>query len=251
MSFTKNWLMVALVVACNNEEVKDTEDDGTNQTIEPASDGPTAEPAYEGPGAEPTEPGAEPNEPGGEPGGGPGGPGQEEEAFAFFTDYWSGEFTMTNDELIGFEKFEFANAQQEEDTLACSLIWDVTGIPSPNPFCDDCEYNFDITAVPQTDNSNIISLEDCVIEWGVELTFQYAYTSNFIYYGADYGEAMLVSGKIIDGGNTEEPWVVPSYVNEGFPAFEDNILFDETDGSFTYSRGFKNYFQSTEGGNRN
>ena len=239
MSSRSYFLIMVFAFGCNAKNEPEAQE-ASDERIEPASDGPTAEPAYDGPNSDPgnAEPTAEPynGEPvepyNGEPNGGEG----------YSTNYWSGDFTMTSTQLTGIERFEYASNEQQPNMLGCYLIWDLSGVPSSQPFCDDCEYNFDISAIPQSDGSDIINLTDCGVEWGEELNFKYAYTTNLFYYGQSFGEALLVSGRQIEGEVLQfEPWVVPSYVDESFPAFEDSIIFNEATGSFTYSRGFLNY----------
>lgn len=226
-----NLLLVTLFACQSEDDSTKVSDERTEPAYEPASEGPTNEPYSEGPTNEP----GYTYEPTNEPSMGSGG---------YFTDYWSGSFVMTATSLEGWESFSFAEAQQMPDIYTCHLIWDLSGVPSADPFCEECEFNFDVTATPRA-SSDIINEEECGVQWGEELSFQYAYAYNFIYNGQDMGSALFLNGRLVNDNTASfEPWAVPLYENVQLPAFEDFISFE--DETFIYHRGFQNYWQDPE-----
>ena len=226
-----NLLLITIFGCDSSDNSEKTTEEQNDSVFEPAGEGPTNEPSSTGPTNEP----GDPYEPTNEPSTGNGG---------LFTDYWYGSFVMTSTSLEGWESFSFAEAQQFPDTLTCYLIWDISGVPSPEPFCEECEFNFAVTAVPR-DSSEIINDQDCGVAWGEELSFQYAYAYNFVYNGQDMGGAMFVDGRLVNAEVTQfEPWAVPLYENVHLPAFDDYISFEN--GEFIYHRGFQNYWQNPE-----
>ena len=207
----KSYLLVLSVfaVACGSAEKEDTDGDITTQpSSEPAS-APTSSPTSEPEGGE---------------------------IMLYNTSLWSGEWTVAEGALTGTENWLYSGWQESPEVRNCDYAWDLAGAAPAAAECEDCVWEFEVTATGNADASTLNS-EDCALE---DAVFTYAYTTDYMYEGESMGEALLYKsseaeaeiGAFVLPGNPNSPQV-ETYTSE--------INWDETAGTFSYASGTVDY----------
>ena len=193
----------ALAVACGSADKEDTSSVDTQPSSEPAS-APTASPA--------TEP---------------------QEVLLYYTSKWSGEWTVADGALSGTEQLLSSGFQESQGVVGCISVWNLVGTAPTAPACQDCVWEFEVTATGDIDASTF-NADDCSV---ADASFSYAYTTNYEYNGEALGDALLYSE-----GEDFGAFVLPN--NPNAPAvdtYESGINWDEATGVFSYSSGYVDY----------
>ncbi len=204
----KSYLLVLSVfaVACGTAEKEDTADTTTQPSSEPAS-APTSSPTSE-----------------------PSG-----EILLYYTSQWAGEWTVADGALTGYETLLSSGGFVETSgTVACDYYWDLSGAAPAEASCEDCVWEFEVSATGNADNSTLNSA-DCALE---DATFTYAYTPEYMVEGQSMGPALLYA----DAQNEIGAFVWPS--NPEAPtdaAFTSEMNWDEAAGTFSYTSGYVDY----------
>ena len=190
-------------------------------TAEKEEDTATTEPSSE-PASAPT------SSPTSEPEGG--------EVMLYNTSLWSGEWTIADDALTGTENLLYSGWQEAPEVRNCDYSWDLSGVVPDTAECDDCVWEFSVTATGNADASTFNS-EDCVLE---DSTFTYAYTADYTYEGESRGPALLYKG-------SEAEAEMGAFVQPGDPDLPDfetytsELSWDEASGTFSYTAGTLDY----------
>ena len=207
----KSYLLVLSVfaVACGTAEKEDTADDTTQPSSEPAS-APTSSPTSEPEGGE---------------------------IMLDNTSQWSGEWTSADGALAGTEKWLYSDWQEAPDVRLCDYAWDLTGVAPEAAACEDCVWEFTITATGNADASTFNS-EDCDLQ---DDSFTYAYTADYMYEGTSMGPALLYQSA--EEGSEMGAFVLPGNPNspQGVDTYTSEINWDEAAGTFSYTSGTVDY----------
>ena len=191
-------------VACGSAE-KDTSETETQPSSEPAS-APTASPA------------AEP-----------------QEILLYYTSQWSGEWTVADGALSGTEQLMSSGFQESQGVVSCISVWNLEGATPAAPECEDCVWEFEVTATGDVGASTLNS-EDCSVE---DASFSYGYTTDYQYNGESLGAALLYTDAESEGFGA---FVLPN--NPNAPAvdtYTSEINWDEATGAFSYTSGYVDY----------
>ena len=191
-------LVASLAIACTSskdDSAADTEDD--TSTSEPSGE-PSSQPASE-PGYEPT--------------------------LYILTSYYAGEADVVpGTSYTGYESFDYNDGTYGAGEYNCQLVWDATGTSAAAPAsCATCEFTFDLALAPRTGADYIVNDGSCD-DMFADMTFQYAYSSDYNGYGA----SVLYDGSI---------WIYDGAVSAGTAA---NVSFDGA--KFTYGGGYIDYY---------